>query len=119
MSDRREFFGETIEEAVDKASATLGVARDRLHFEVLDGGSTGFLGIGARDARIVVDHGPPQATSPVAAGDEVSSDSSGREEVSVAGDATGSHEIPPAEELPNATLGEEEPTAPAAEAPVE
>jgi spoIIIJ-associated protein len=119
MSDRREFFAETIEEAVAKASATLGVARDQLDFEVLDGGSTGFLGIGARDARIAVDHGRSQATSPVAAGDEVSCESAGREEDSVADDATGSHEVPPAEELPNPTLAEEVPTPAAAEAPVE
>jgi spoIIIJ-associated protein len=54
MSDGQEFYAATVDEAVDKASAVLGVPRDRLDFEVQDEGSTGFLGIGARDARIVV-----------------------------------------------------------------
>jgi spoIIIJ-associated protein len=56
MNDSREFYAATVEEAVDKASAALGVPRDLLVFEVLDQGSTGFLGIGARDARILVEH---------------------------------------------------------------
>jgi len=54
MSDSREFYAETVEEALDKASSTLGVSRDRLSFEILDQGSAGFLGIGTRDARILV-----------------------------------------------------------------
>jgi spoIIIJ-associated protein len=54
MTESREFNALTVEEAVDKASAALGVDRDRLEFEVVDEGSTGFLGIGARDARISV-----------------------------------------------------------------
>jgi spoIIIJ-associated protein len=54
MSESREFFAATVEEALDKASSALGVSRDRLSFEVLDQGSAGFLGIGTRDARILV-----------------------------------------------------------------
>src|SRR5215210_8087690 len=54
MSDNQEFHAATVEEALDKASSVLGIARDRLDFEVLDQGSEGFLGIGTRDARIVV-----------------------------------------------------------------
>jgi spoIIIJ-associated protein len=54
MTESREFYALTVEEAVDKAAATLGVDRDSLQFEVVDEGSTGFLGIGARDARISV-----------------------------------------------------------------
>jgi spoIIIJ-associated protein len=54
MSDNREFYAATVEEALDKASSTLGISRDRLSFEVLDQGSAGFLGIGTRDARILV-----------------------------------------------------------------
>jgi spoIIIJ-associated protein len=61
MSDRQEFYAPTVEEAVDKASAILGIDRDRLDFEVLDRGSTGFLGIGMRDARIAVNSIEPQA----------------------------------------------------------
>ena len=55
MSDEREFYAATVEEALDKASSTLGVARDQLNFQVLDQGSAGFLGIGTRDARILVE----------------------------------------------------------------
>ena len=54
MTESREFYALTVEEAADKASAALGVDRDSLEFEVVDEGSTGFLGIGARDARISV-----------------------------------------------------------------
>jgi spoIIIJ-associated protein len=55
MSEKKEFHATTVEEAVSKASADLGISLDRLRFEVLDQGSTGFLGIGARDARILVE----------------------------------------------------------------
>jgi spoIIIJ-associated protein len=52
MSERREFNASTVDDAVDKASSALGVERDSLSYEVLDEGSSGFLGLGARDARI-------------------------------------------------------------------
>ena len=55
MSEKREFYAATVEEALDKASADLGIGRGALSFRVLDEGSGGFLGIGARDARIVVE----------------------------------------------------------------
>jgi spoIIIJ-associated protein len=55
MNDSREFYAATVEEAAEKASAALGIPRDRLAFEVLDQGTMGFLGIGARDARILVE----------------------------------------------------------------
>ena len=64
MSDGQEFYAATVDEAVDKASAVLGVPRDRLDFEVQDEGSTGFLGIGARDARILVEHSELNAGVP-------------------------------------------------------
>jgi spoIIIJ-associated protein len=64
MSDGQEFYAATVDEAVDKASAVLGVPRDRLEFEVQDEGSTGFLGIGARDARILVEHSELNAGVP-------------------------------------------------------
>ncbi len=54
MTENREFYAVTVEEAVDNAAAALGVDRDSLEFEVVDEGSAGFLGIGARDARISV-----------------------------------------------------------------
>ncbi len=61
MSDKQEFYAATVEEAVGKASAALGVSRDQLSFEILDQGSSGFLGIGARDARILVEDSKPFA----------------------------------------------------------
>jgi spoIIIJ-associated protein len=54
MTEEREFYASTVDEAVAKAAADLGVAADEVAFKVLDEGNTGFLGIGARDARIVV-----------------------------------------------------------------
>lgn len=70
MSDRQEFHGATVEEAVDKASKVLNLARDQIRFEVVDQGSSGFLGIGARDARIAVEDvsGRADATPPEADG---------------------------------------------------
>ncbi len=73
MSDRQEFYAPTVEEAVAKASATVGVSEDQLNFEVLDRGSTGFLGIGARDARILINHPISQEPGPVMLEDERSS----------------------------------------------
>ena len=54
MTNDREFYASTVEEAVAKAAEELGVGADKLGFKVLDEGNTGFLGIGARDARIAV-----------------------------------------------------------------
>jgi spoIIIJ-associated protein len=55
MTQTREFNGATVEEAVERASATLGLPAEDLSYEVVDTGSDGFLGIGARDARILVE----------------------------------------------------------------
>src|SRR5919202_7063981 len=55
MSDKQEFHGATVAEALDRASTALGIDAGKLKFEVLDEGSTGFLGIGSRDARILVE----------------------------------------------------------------
>ena len=55
MTQGREFYAATVEEAVEKASQSLNVDPNNLSYEVLDPGSAGFIGIGARDARIVVD----------------------------------------------------------------
>lgn len=68
MSDSQEFYAATVDDAVNKASTALGVVREELDFAVLDRGSSGFLGIGARDARIVVvnraPHNVPVEASP-------------------------------------------------------
>jgi len=55
MTETREFNAATVDEALNKASATLGLSVEDLSYELVDPGSEGFLGIGARDARIVVE----------------------------------------------------------------
>ncbi|RGY95577.1 RNA-binding cell elongation regulator Jag/EloR [Clostridium sp. AM58-1XD] len=42
----------TVDEAITKASIELGTTSDKMEYEVLDKGSTGFLGIGAKPAII-------------------------------------------------------------------
>lgn len=54
MTEIREFYAETVEEAVARAAKELGVSEENLSYKVLDPGSSGFMGIGARDARIEV-----------------------------------------------------------------
>ena len=54
MTEEREFYAPTVDEAVAKAAESLGAPSEELEFKVLDEGSTGFLGIGARDARIAI-----------------------------------------------------------------
>ncbi len=68
MSEDREFYASTVDEAVSRAATELGVAADELDFRVLDEGSAGFLGMGARDARIAVQI--PEDRSPSGASDE-------------------------------------------------
>ena len=55
MTEDREFYAETVQGAVEKAAGELGLPAQELTYRVLDEGSTGFLGIGARDARVVVE----------------------------------------------------------------
>lgn len=47
-----EFKGKTVEEAVTAASIELGIVSSELEYEVVDKGSTGFLGLGAKPAII-------------------------------------------------------------------
>jgi spoIIIJ-associated protein len=54
MTEEREFYATTVDEAVGKAADELGLPADEISYTVLDEGNTGFLGIGARDARILV-----------------------------------------------------------------
>ena len=55
MTEKREFYAANVEEAVAKAATRLGIEQDALSYRVVDQGNSGFLGIGARDARIEVD----------------------------------------------------------------
>jgi spoIIIJ-associated protein len=59
----------TVEEAITKGLAQLGLARDRVTVQVVDQGSRGLLGLGARDAvvrltPIAVPASAPEATPP-------------------------------------------------------
>jgi spoIIIJ-associated protein len=65
MTDSMEFYASTIEEAVEKAALELGLSSEEVSYRVLDEGNSGFLGIGARDARIIV-----QASAPDASGED-------------------------------------------------
>ena len=62
MTDEREFYAATVQEALELAAGELGLHSEEVPYRVLDEGNTGFLGIGARDARIVVET-PAQNTS--------------------------------------------------------
>src|SRR5215217_1260796 len=55
MTDTREFYAASVSEAVGKAVRELGLSADEITYDVLDEGNSGFLGIGARDARILVE----------------------------------------------------------------
>jgi spoIIIJ-associated protein len=61
MTDSMEFYASTIEEAVEKAALELGLSSEDVSYRVLDEGNSGFLGIGARDARIIVLASAPHA----------------------------------------------------------
>ena len=54
MTEEREFYATTVDEAVGKAADELGLPAEEISYTVLDEGNSGFLGIGARDARILV-----------------------------------------------------------------
>jgi len=49
-----EATGKTVEEAVESALKQLNAGRDEVEVEVLDAGSGGFLGIGAKPARVTI-----------------------------------------------------------------
>jgi spoIIIJ-associated protein len=57
MTETNEFYAESVEEAVEKAATKLGLSKEELAYTVLDSGSSGFLGMGSRDARIAVEGG--------------------------------------------------------------
>ncbi len=48
----REFTGRSVEDAIEKGLAELGLTRDEIEVEVISRGSRGVLGIGATEARV-------------------------------------------------------------------
>lgn len=50
--DYQTFTGDTIDEAITKATVTLGVTSDQIEYNIVEKGSSGFLGIGSKDAVI-------------------------------------------------------------------
>lgn len=50
-----EYTGKTVEEATQTALEELGLERDDIHVEVLDESQKGFLGLGGKEARIMVE----------------------------------------------------------------
>ena len=50
----KEFTGKTVDDALTNATVSLGVTSDQIKYEVIEEGSTGFLGIGSKDAIIKV-----------------------------------------------------------------
>lgn len=54
MGGDREFEGKDLEEALDAAARALGVAQEALHYEMLEPGRRGLLGLGVRNVRIRV-----------------------------------------------------------------
>ncbi|HEX5915348.1 MAG TPA: Jag N-terminal domain-containing protein, partial [Rubrobacter sp.] len=55
MTDSVEFYAPTVDEAVEKAALEMDLSSAEVSYSVLDEGNSGFLGIGARDARILVE----------------------------------------------------------------
>ena len=82
MTQSREFYAVTVEDAIEKAAVTLGIERGSLEYEVVDEGSTGFLGIGARDARIAVRGGA--ASSEEITTEDISDEVERSEQITVA-----------------------------------
>ncbi|MGA9532432.1 MAG: RNA-binding cell elongation regulator Jag/EloR [Anaerolineales bacterium] len=67
-----EMIAPTVDEAIERGAAELGIPADDLDVEVLDGGSRGVLGVGARQARVrltVRKDEPEAATAPASSMD--------------------------------------------------
>ena len=50
----KEFTGKTVDDALTNATVSLGVTSDQIKYEVVEEGSSGFLGLGSKDAIIKV-----------------------------------------------------------------
>jgi spoIIIJ-associated protein len=116
MTEEREFYATTVDEAVGKAADELGLTAEEISYSVLDEGNSGFLGIGARDARILVttsvstpeaavEYDEPLATVP----DETGADDIPEDEPSEIG---ASSEASPLDEVYGSSSGSEQAEAP-------
>ncbi len=54
MAGEREFEGATLQEALDRAAAALGIPEPKLHYRILDAGRRGLFGLGAKAVRIAI-----------------------------------------------------------------
>lgn len=69
--ESREFSGKTVEDALTQATVELGLTSDKLDYEVVEKGSSGILGLGAKDAVIKVSFkGEKNASEAVASKEE-------------------------------------------------
>lgn len=77
-----EIIAPTVEEAVEKGLADLGLPQDAVDVEILDAGSRGLFGLGSRQARIrlIVKGAAAPASSPAAPAPEPEAESYPREE---------------------------------------
>lgn len=81
--EAREFSGRTVEEALTTATVELGVTSDKLNYEVVEKGSSGFLGLGSKEAVIRVTlkgDEPEEAAVETASTETVSSEPNTAEE---------------------------------------
>ena len=62
MTDKNEFRGKTVEEAIERAMIELGVAREYLQVEILSQGPHSMLGMGTTDAVVRVTSTAPPPT---------------------------------------------------------
>jgi spoIIIJ-associated protein len=121
MTQEREFYATTVDEAVGKAVNELGLPAEEISYSVLDEGNSGFLGIGARDARILVttsvstpepaieDDEPPAAVPDVDGADspdEEPPDIDVSPETSTLSDVYGDSSVTEQEEAPQELLDE-------------
>ncbi len=64
MLKTNEFRGKTVDDAIAKALAELGLEREDVSVEIVDRGKAGFLGIGAADAVVRVSFEGPEEIEP-------------------------------------------------------
>lgn len=65
MSEYIEFSGKTVDEALTEACVRLGIPSDEVDYEIVEKGSSGFLGIGNKPAVIRARKKEDQAENPV------------------------------------------------------